>query len=58
MEGLDKGGQGPILGCCTIEEEEEVSEESAASIFKVEQYAFVFPNYCCQVISPCSMYIA
>jgi hypothetical protein len=21
MEGLDKGGQGPILGCCTIEEE-------------------------------------
>jgi hypothetical protein len=22
MEGLDKGGQGPILGCCAIEEEE------------------------------------
>jgi hypothetical protein len=24
MEGLDKGGQGPISGCCTIEEEEGV----------------------------------
>jgi hypothetical protein len=24
MEGLDKGGQGPISGCCAIEEEEEV----------------------------------
>jgi hypothetical protein len=23
MEGLDKGGQGPISGCCAIEEEEE-----------------------------------
>jgi hypothetical protein len=23
MEGLDKGGQGPILGCCAMEEEEE-----------------------------------
>jgi hypothetical protein len=24
MEGLDKGGQGPISGCCAIEEEEEI----------------------------------
>jgi hypothetical protein len=23
MKGLDKGGQGPISGCCAIEEEEE-----------------------------------
>jgi hypothetical protein len=23
MEGLNKGGQGPISGCCTIEEEVE-----------------------------------
>jgi hypothetical protein len=23
MEGLEKGGQGPISGCCAIEEEEE-----------------------------------
>jgi hypothetical protein len=23
MEGLDKGDQGPISGCCAIEEEEE-----------------------------------
>jgi hypothetical protein len=23
MEGFDKGGQGPIWGCCAIEEEEE-----------------------------------
>jgi hypothetical protein len=27
MEGLDKGGQGLTLGCCTIEEEEEEEEE-------------------------------
>jgi hypothetical protein len=27
MEGLDKGGQGPISGCCVIEEEEEEEEE-------------------------------
>jgi hypothetical protein len=26
MEGLDKGGQGPISGCCAIEEEEEEEE--------------------------------
>jgi hypothetical protein len=25
MEGLDKGGQGPISGCSAIEEEEETS---------------------------------
>jgi hypothetical protein len=27
MEGLDKGGHGPISGCYTIEEEEEEEEE-------------------------------
>jgi hypothetical protein len=27
MEGLDKGGQGPISGCCAIEEEEEEEED-------------------------------
>jgi hypothetical protein len=27
MEGLDKGGQGPISGCSAIEEEEEEEEE-------------------------------
>jgi hypothetical protein len=27
MEGIDKGGQGPISGCCAIEEEEEEEEE-------------------------------
>jgi hypothetical protein len=27
MEGLGKGGQGPISGCCAIEEEEEEEEE-------------------------------
>jgi hypothetical protein len=26
-KGLDKGGQGPISGCCAIEEEEEDEEE-------------------------------
>jgi hypothetical protein len=26
-EGIDKGGQGPISGCCVIEEEEEEEEE-------------------------------
>jgi hypothetical protein len=29
MEGLDKGGQGPTLGCCAIEEEE------AANLFEI-----------------------
>jgi hypothetical protein len=24
MEGLDKGGQGPISGCCAIEEEDDI----------------------------------
>jgi hypothetical protein len=28
MVGLDKGGQGPISGCCAIEEEEEEEEEA------------------------------
>jgi hypothetical protein len=28
MEGLGKGGQGPISGCCAIEEEEEEEEEA------------------------------
>jgi hypothetical protein len=27
MEGLDKGGQGPMSGCCAIEEEEEEEEK-------------------------------
>jgi hypothetical protein len=27
MEGLDKGGQGPISGCCAIEEEEEEEDD-------------------------------
>jgi hypothetical protein len=27
MKGLDKGGQGPISGCCTIEGEEEEEED-------------------------------
>jgi hypothetical protein len=26
-KGLDKGGQGPISGCCSLEEEEEEEEE-------------------------------
>jgi hypothetical protein len=26
MKGLDKGGQGPTLGCCAIVEEEEEEE--------------------------------
>jgi hypothetical protein len=31
MEGLDKRGQGPISGCCAIEEEEEEEVKIAIS---------------------------
>jgi hypothetical protein len=32
IEGLDKGGQGPISGCCAIEEEEEEEKSSQSAM--------------------------
>jgi hypothetical protein len=32
MEGLDKGGQGPISGCCAIEEEEEYPRNAVSKV--------------------------
>jgi hypothetical protein len=43
MKGLDKVGQGPTLGCCTIEEEEEEEkdeEEGMTSMYKMIQKLF------------------
>jgi hypothetical protein len=35
MEGLDKGGQGLISGCCAIEEEEEEEDHISKKQFLV-----------------------
>jgi hypothetical protein len=35
MERLDKGGQGPISGCCAIEEEEEYIIYRVCGVYNV-----------------------
>jgi hypothetical protein len=41
MEGLDKGGQGPTSGCCSIKEEEEVTNIKPGTAQLVKQLAMV-----------------
>jgi hypothetical protein len=36
MEGLDKGGQGPISGCCAIEEEDKMHVLHIFSHWKID----------------------
>jgi hypothetical protein len=33
MEGIDEGGQGPISGCCAIEEEEKYESETKSLLY-------------------------